>query len=446
MWATGIFREYRFLIIILLIFIFSYALHFHGLQHDLPRPIDQYYTLTINIVEKGSLIMNDNLEVLSSELCRNDTEKLFGGVSNYVEEIKTNFEYLKKCKLIGHALSLGSDGNIYPKYPPGLSFLAVPFYFIAHFLGFGTLIKIASMFFLNILLSIGIIFFIFKISELYTTKENAKKIAIIFAFGTIIYTYSQTFAADVLAAFLVITSFYFFILSTKNKKIKYTFLSGFPLGYIFITKPPLLFIPAIIFLAYVYLSIKEKNYKYSLFFLAGFCILFFITGLYYYTAYGSFFKTGYHSKISMETYLKTGEIKTIDESQLFINNPLIQGPIILFAIIFTSPFLIFSMTNRKPLLENRVVWSILLLTLLIFGSFTSPFGAWCFGARLELFMFPLLSVPLAINFETINKKKKKIFWLLVVLAIIISILGTLNFTMWDIWSRFDDIVRNISKL
>ncbi|MFH1237367.1 MAG: glycosyltransferase family 39 protein [Candidatus Aenigmatarchaeota archaeon] len=413
-------HDYGFLAIIFMLYIVSYGLHFNGLQPDWPARCDNYYGLTQSIVERGTIDRNYEFEA-----CRNNV---------------TSFN----CTNAGQ-LSFGTNGNVYSKLPPGLSFIGVPVYYAAYAMGYYRPMRMASLFLLNTLMSMGILFFIYEIAKMRTDRKNAMKITCVFAFGTIIYTYSQTLAADVLAAFLVTSSFFFFLKFTQRKnKYIYAFLSGLPLGYIFMTKPPLLVVAGIFLVAHAYLSLKRRDVKNTAAFALGFAVLFLVGCMYYQTAFGGIFRTGYENVIKTET-IASGTIETYNELERFSNNPLIQAPAILLGMLIVSPFIVFAWSGRKNI-EMMVIWLTVLSSAIVFGTFYSPFGA-LFGPRHELFLFPLLSLPLAENFNVMVKdnKKMRVFWLLVIVSVAINVIGCLNFAAWDVWIGFESAISAVAK-
>jgi 4-amino-4-deoxy-L-arabinose transferase-like glycosyltransferase len=406
-----------------------------------PSPIDNYYSLTISIVETGSIERTRDLEKIYSDFCRPGFQVLSRGV-NYFLFKKVVWEgWFTECESL-LPLSQGVVKKAYSTYPPGSSFAAVPFYFVASAAG---LSKNMYVFYLiNSLFSIGILFFIYQTARLYTNIENAQIITAIAAFGTIIYTYSQTFAADVLAALLVTSAFYYFLLFLRSRKPRYAVLPGAILGYIFITKPPLVFIPAVLFLAYAHVSHKAKDYRPVVLYSLAFLAVFFASSYYNYHAFGSFFTTGYSSILNMSEYVNSGTLQTTSALSQFTSNPAIQGPFILLGIVLASPFLAFSFLKMDlSRTEDQVIFALLGMTLVIFGFFYSPFGARAFGPRHELYMIPLLLIPLMRNMGAL--RKQKLFWILVALGFVITIIGTLNFFIWDYWSQADAFISNLAR-
>jgi magnesium-transporting ATPase (P-type) len=388
-------RKYNFLIIIFMAYSALLFLHFNGLKHDWPTMFDNYYDVTLSIVKGIGL---------------NKTE-IFNECKSLFEQ---NQSLTLECKR--HAFAQGIDA-VYPTYPPGMSFLAVPYFFIVNLFNFPEFIELSSLVFFNILISMILMLYIFKFSRLYASEKSSKQIAYIFAFATIILTYSQTFGSDILGALLILSGFYYFSLFLMKKEYKNIAFSGLLFGYLFLAKMVLLVFPALIGL---YLLFKDKKAALIL----GLCAL--LTALpgmvYNQLLFGSIIKTGYSAAYA--------NFEIVDASFAgFSTNPLIGMWVVLFGIICYSPFLIYSLKNLiQKAAETRFILLFFIATLLLFGAWIDPFGNWCYGPRLELYMICLLSIPFAKNYEKI--KKEKGFWALLIISIII-ILMSQNFYFWD---------------
>jgi hypothetical protein len=389
-------KKHDFLLIILIAYSALLFFHFNGLSHDWPTMGDNYYDVVFSIVKGTGLNKTGLFNECKSIYELNETLPL-------------------ECKR--HAFSAGKDG-IYPSYPPGLSFLAVPYFAIINLLNFPEFIELSSLVFFNVLLSAILILYIYKFSKLYLPEKSSKQVALIFAFGTIILTYSQTFWSDTLAALLVFAGFYYFNLFLIKKKLKYLALAGFLSGYLFLTKTVLLLFPAVLG---IYLLIKDKK---SAIFFGALALISAIPGMIYnYYLFGSIMATGYSGTISNYN-------APVDASfSGFSNNFLIGMWVVLLGIIIYNPIVIYSIKGlAEKSIESKLLLIFFIMTILLFGAWYIPFGDWCFGPRLELYMIALLSVPFAKNYEKI--KKGKYFKIILALSIII-ILMSQNFYFWN---------------
>jgi hypothetical protein len=389
-------KKYDFLLIIFLAYFALLFFHFNGLNHDWPTMGDNYYDVVFSIVKGVGLNKTDIFNECKTLYESNETLPL-------------------ECKR--HAFSAGKNG-VYPSYSPGLSFLAVPYFSIINLFSFPEFIELSSLVFFNVMLSVILIFFIYKFSTLYLSEKNSKQVAYIFAFATIILTYSQTFWSDTLATLLIFSGFYYFKLFLSKKRKRYIIIAGLLSGYLFLTKTVLLIFPGILG---IYLLFKEK--KAAIIF-GIFALISAMPGMIYnYLLFGSMLTTGYSGTIS-----NYGIPEDVSFSG-FSNNFLVGMWIVLLGIIIYNPILIYSIKGLlEKSTESKILLLFFLITLLLFGAWYIPYGDWCFGPRLELYMITLLSIPFAKNYEKI--KKGKYFKLILALSIIIILLSQ-NFYFWD---------------
>jgi hypothetical protein len=398
-------RKYDFLIIIFLAYSAFLFLHFNGLEHDWPTMFDNYYDVTLSIVKGIGL---------------NKTE-IFNECKSLFEQ---NITLTLECKR--HGFSQGANA-IYPAYPPGLSFLAVPYFFIVNLFNFPEFIELSSLIFFNIMISIILLFYIFKFSRLYANEKNSKQVACIFAFATIILTYSQTFSSDILGALLILSGFYYFKLFLMKKEYKNIAFSGLLFGYLFLVKIVLLVFPALIGL---YLIFKDKKAAVIL----GLCaLLAALPGMIYnQILFGSILSTGYSSIYSQDFVMSDASFA------YFSNNVFIGSIIFLIGFFIYTPFILYSIKNiLDKSIEIRFVLIFFILTTILFGMWINHFGNWCFGPRLQIYMICLLSIPFAKNYEKI--KKSRYFKILLIISIIITLLSQ-NFYFWDIGTQLVDFI------
>jgi hypothetical protein len=400
-------QRYGFILLMLLIYVLSYGLHFNGYQHDMPTMLDKYYSLTKSIVEDSTLDLNK-----AWEACEKNVSSLECMDATFVT---------------------GSGGNKYSKFSPGLSFAGVPFYFAAYKLGFGRTGKLASLVFLNTLLSLLIIYIIYRISLLTGNSErDSKCISLIFGLATILYTYSQTFACDVLGALLAISSFYYFLIYSEKNKTAYLIPIGLFTGYLYAVKPVMLIVPVALFPFVLFQMPRQRSALLkSLTVLAvSFAVTLSMGAAYYQAVFSSPFNTGYTAAFQ-DT--EDGPVVTEDfVTQKFSTNPLLGAPIIIISILACSPFLAFSLfylfKEMNP--PKYFILLLLLISLMVFGSWFSPLGAWAFGPRLELYLIILLSFPLSVHFRQI--KNRRLFHALLIISLL-AIFSSQNFATWSLW-------------
>lgn len=425
-------REYFFLAAILAVYIISLGLHFNGSQQANPIGMDNYYSLTKSIVNHGTITRNSDFALLNTSLCKYNLTVFLEGV-DYTDFMDNMSQEWKSSCHETMPFSLGIDGNIYSTYSPAISFAAVPLFFLLGDIG---------LYVTNCMLAVGIVFFIYMASKFYTTKSNAKIVASIAAFGTIIYNYSQTSGSDVLAAFLVSGAFYFFLSFSRRRSFSSPLASGLLLGLVFVTRAPVVIVIIPFLLCYLWLARSDRRIKYTLIFMVGIASTFSVTAIYNISAFGGPFSTGYASTIDMLHYMLTGEIQTYSLADIgFTNNPIIQSPAILIGILISAPFLVYAFKGMNSSIEDKLIWSALAMTLVLYGFYGWAFGG--FGPRLEMYMIPLMSIPLSRKIGTY--KRSRLFWAVVIASVLITVAGTLNYWGWYAWTYLGSMLENSAR-
>jgi hypothetical protein len=314
------------------------------------------------------------------------------------------------------SLSRGADGHMYTKASPGLSLLAVPLYFI-----FGD----AGAYYTNAIVSALTVLFIFLLCRLYTDEKTSLVTALVFAFGSIIFTYSQMFYAEALSGFLTISSFYYMSLAIKEGNAKNGFASGLLLGFMPLAKAPLaVFIP--FFTLYILYYGKKRI---LIPFFCGLAVFLFVFFLYNFLLFGNPLRTGYQAAV----HLTEGGVVTGDATRDFRNNPLVWGQWITIWLVLTQPILIISLMGLFrwfKMRENRFVILLLLMTMAFFGSWASPLGGWCWSSRYQFPLVPLLALPFALAYKDFNRI---LLWTLIGISLVMT-LATIDYALFDLFS------------
>lgn len=314
-------------------------------------------------------------------------------------------------------LSLGTHGRIYSLYAPGLSFLAVPFYFL------GPL----GAYLLTALLGLGILYFIHKTLLMFVDEETSVKTVLFFAFGSTILTYSHVFYSEILGAFLVITSFYFLLKSIKETSIRGAFIAGLVAGYIPLSKVTLFVIP-IIYLVYL----ARKQSRLIVPFLFGLVIFTMVLFWYNTVSFGNPLKTGYSTDI-----VKTDNgvhVRNLTGLRYWGNNPLktIPGQIIILAL--TQPLLLISYRGIVKFFgreEVKLIATIFFVLLVIYGMRFDPFGLWSWSSRYMVPVVPLLALPFSL---VVEKTPRKLLNFIVYASVVLTI-SSLSFGTWWVFTN-----------
>lgn len=147
-------------------------------------------------------------------------------------------------------ISLGVDGNYYPKYPPGFPILAAPL-----FLAFG----VSGCYFLSAIVSAGVIPILYKLCRLCGAGQNAAFLACeIYGIASLNWSYARTTFVEGVVTFLAIAGVYLVVLSAVKANIGLSALAGIPIGYIALVKTVMVVI-CLPMILYLIAKRKPKN-------------------------------------------------------------------------------------------------------------------------------------------------------------------------------------------
>ena len=139
-------------------------------------------------------------------------------------------------------ISLGADGNYYPKYPPGFPLLAAPLFIL-----YGT----SGCYFLSAIVSAGVIPILYKLCRLCGSSQNAALLTgEIYGISSLNWVYARTTFVEGLLTFLAIAGVYLVVLSAVKANYGLSALAGVPIGYIALVKTVMVVIclPLIVYL------------------------------------------------------------------------------------------------------------------------------------------------------------------------------------------------------
>lgn len=367
------------------------------------------------------------------------------------------------------------DGKFVSLFAPGVSFIAMPFYYLGKTWGlsqvftFGTVIIFA-------ILNVGLI-------ALLTKRMTGNGFAgltsgLVFLFGTSAYAYATTLYQHHFTTFIILASLY--LLTFDLSLITSLLFGGLCALAFFIEYPTLIFlIPAgFLFISKtVKFETKNKrvfiNIKYTaLGFFIGIGI--FVTPTFYYNklAYGNPFQlAGTVTALKNFTIDRnTGEILTLksadrtdqeksvqsffDPSALSFGWGVIlgsfeRGLVFYSPVIFLSLLsLLFFKTYKND--GKMVVYTLLstaLIIIFLFGMWGDPWGGWAFGPR---YLIPA-TAPLAVLLGLVIDKwgKKRLFAIsffsLMVYSVVVNVLGALTTNTIPPNKEHDSIVFPVFK-
>ncbi len=324
------------------------------------------------------------------------------------------------------------DNKNYSKYPPGLSFMAIPFYLLGKFIGIniglkGRILERYLFFCCSLLNSLTAAYttvLVYDICKLLKGSEKACLItAYSYALGTIALIYARTFFSHSLTTFLVVLSVYLLILATKeqeNEK-RSIFISGLAIGLSFVVRySSFLIIPLLL----IFLIFHNRINKIWLF-LVPVIFLFGLVLWYNYVCFGNPFATGYDyseygaesSYFTTPTYIGLFGLLLGLEKGLFIYCP------ILFFSIFG--FYLLLKNNKEDKSVVVLFISIFAVITLFYAHWWFWSGGWCWGPRLIHSTVPFLMIPLFKFVDEFEKNRNLQLFLRVIISlnIFITVLG-----------------------
>ena len=318
----------------------------------------------------------------------------------------------------------GPDGKYYSKFGIGLSFAAVPLYYLgkisAPFLQMdGDFVTIFSCSLLNVFIVALTGALIFQLGVLFGFEKcTAITLSIIYGLGSLAWFYSSVFYSQPLVSLLIVLAL---ILSIKWRSVWYgSLLAGFSLGCAVITRYETIILLPVFFLYIVFMGMKEKRRTKDIILklaLLSLPFLFFV-GLvleYNYLRYGSYLSTGYNL------------------AQLFTGNPLGR----LFHHFFSpgkgfflyNPLFVFSLPGLYFFYKKRrKEFLLFLLILALYVSFYVTIESWnvfAFGSRFMVPLIPLFVISLGFFFERFGNRgcMRNVFIFLFILSTFIEIAG-----------------------
>ena len=286
--------------------------------------------------------------------------------------------------------------KIYSDKPPGLSFLAVPFYLLGDFIyklgipfpksgaynyvGDGYAYFLITIF-LCIISAYGSLK-LYDISNLLGFKSRTSLLlSYIFSFGTIYWVYaSSMFSHSTTAAFLIV-SVYYIIKSFLNSSYKNLFISGIFLGISVTIEHSVLFLLPVFYIYAIlktyhtskFLSIIKKLVIFSI----PIVVFASLLGLYNYLAFGNPLTSSY-------------QFSTFKATQNF-NQPIGQGLYMLLfstwrGIFFYSPILLLMFIGSLQMYKKYSTETLFFITLiaiipLFFSAYSYGSGGLAYGPR-----------------------------------------------------------------
>jgi hypothetical protein len=297
----------------------------------------------------------------------------------------------------------GVDRRDYSWYGLGQSVLAIPFYIVGKYIG--TPENAFSI--MNQLLGAAAAVLILLFSTvLGYSKRTSLYVAILYGLCTFAWPLAKQPFDHTIETFFILLSVYFTYRYVSGEKLLYLLLSGFSLGFAFITRQiSVLVIPPLIILMIVY-YLKRYNLKTTAKQMIRDIVLFSLAFLpfislslwYNYYRFGSIFETGYQliaERTGIDFFTGTSLLTGL---RGFLISP---GK----GFFFYSPVAILFFLGIKSFfkrhLELALCFILIILSYLFFLSKNLYWhGDWAWGPRYLLIITPFLIIPIAELFES----------------------------------------------
>ncbi len=316
------------------------------------------------------------------------------------------------------------NGHFYSTFPPGLAFVAVPFYLLGRFLNLSQVFTFLTTTAFSILTA----WLVYKCAlKLNLNEQAAVFVTILFSLATVIWAYSVTLSAHTLSAFLLILCFYEYLQIGFKKD---NFLPFLILGVayslnLFVDYPNLVIFLPIVIMAFIKSLVSptdtelEVKIPYdSLVFFLTFFIVFMLFGIFNQTHYGRFI--AFSNTFSLKTLEQSGILKNYNQltNTLFSNvhyanrfsiTQTIYGIYVLLfshdrGLFYFFPVTLLAILGSVILFrKQRYTLITIALTFLanvfVYGSYDDPWGGWSFGPRYLIVSLPLIALLCGIAFN-----------------------------------------------
>ncbi len=331
----------------------------------------------------------------------------------------------------GFGVAYGRDSVLYSVYPPGESIALVPFILTARWInqtGWYENISIPLSHYINdgfrktfyrkaelqlephalrflctvfniLAASIGVLIFFSALFVITHSRLASLFVSILYALGTITWSYAGTFFSEPLTLVWVLSSFYFlvrtdpqFIGALSISISKYLLFSGVMLGLALVTHTnSVMIMPFFTFYAW---QLSKKQWKSFSFFIFAFLLFALLLGYYNLFRFGSFLETGRNLSIHNPVDF------VFLTSSLFWKN--LFGLIIGYGkgLFLFCPAVLLGILSWNIFHKKHRSLSMLLLTMIGFvtlmaASYQYWHGGFCLGPRYLMIVIPFMLIPAA---------------------------------------------------
>ncbi len=345
---------------------------------------------------------------------------------------------------------VGVNGKYTTLFTPGVSFAAVPFYYLGNLVGLPQLAAFLSTTFfalLNMLL-------VYKVSRKFYVSHALSIISgLIFGFATSATAYSNSLTQHHLSVTLL-------LLAILNAAGKRNFINNLTFGLVAgasaLVDIPNLFmtVPVGLYILAQNFSVSRINEKLTLRMklsvvglMIGAIPMFAIFGWYNFQTTGSYTKLA--QSVGRTDIFATDEIKEINKANIaksgtspsvvpFETRVQLNGFYILLisderGIFYYSPIVIFGLIGLLLAVKNKVkenlaivIISVAMVNVVLYSMFGDPWGGWSFGPRYLIPTLALLSIGIgyALTRSIKNPIVILLFTITLIYSVLVSALGT----------------------
>jgi hypothetical protein len=340
--------------------------------------------------------------------------------------------------------SIALDGHVYSNKAPGLSFLAVPVYYLCKLTGHTSMAACTWAFRVVVVTipALVFLFFFYRMSGRFAPEESAKRASLVaYALGSPALVYSILFFSHQTAAVCAGGSFVAAV-ALVRRQARHPLVAAFVVGLlgaaaIMMDYQSLL---AVLIIA-IYVLVRAQRRVTALgMAMMGALPAGLLTGLYHQIAFGSPFKTGY--SFSVDTSTRRGFMGIVGPSAhcfwttLFTpsNGIVVLAPWVLLAVVGAIAVARSREARARCGAEMVVCVSILFVYVLFLSSLT-PYmarGGWCVGPRYMTVALPFAGWMAAAGIRVLDRSPVE--WLLarvlILASVVIFVLGATVYPHW----------------
>jgi hypothetical protein len=269
------------------------------------------------------------------------------------------------------------------------------------------------------------VFFLFCRSFNFSIKTSIIT-SFIFAFSTLIWSYSQTSLNVVPATLFILLGYVFFVKFTKTENYRHLFFCGMTLAFGFLVRQDTVIIASILFFYFILKIIKNKKIK----ILVPYSIPLII----------SYIFSQIISQLRFENVSTTiiGNAPTTYPTPFYVGlSGLLFSPgigLFVFVPITLLSFLSFTDFYRKEKTHCILFLAIIISFLIYYSQLEFWHGLVSWGPRYLLPVIPFLILPIAASLETrIHKKFLALVIFLASLGFFINFVNIIQNVQWFIW-------------